>query len=249
MTSSLTLRDTLKGVPEHIEMEPSRSTSTASSSSPRKKKKQPSSSSGCSPSIVNKGVHGGGGGNSNSSHNSKSKKGSNGCSSNGKNDKPLKRDHLAFADYDTVFQIPHIKDMSKKEIHDCWMTSEDLKAIRQACIGTVREMNKGVEPPEGTFLRGLDQHSDKYRERKDEINNQIYDAVFRIQEFQRLSGKDASEVMAKMCTKYSEPSVIAAHMSAISDIFSAHKDTWTQRAIPDANVFEEHPEGQGTFNY
>ena len=158
--------------------------------------------------------------------------------------------HVVFCDYDTVFQIPHINDMSSQEIHDCWMTEKDLRDIRMQCIGTVREMNgkEGENPPEGTFLRGLDQHSDKYKERKDEINRQIYDAVFRIQDFQRLSGKDASEAMAKLCTKYSEPSVVAAHMAAISDIFAMHRDTWSKRAIPDANVFEDQPT-QGTYNY
>jgi hypothetical protein len=155
---------------------------------------------------------------------------------------------LRFADYDTVFPIPHINDLSEQEIQDCWMTAEDLRAIRQSCIGTVREMNSG-EPPEGIFLRGLDQHSDKYRERKDEINQQVYDAVFRIQTFQRLSGKDASEVMAKLCAKYSEPSVIAAQTAAIADIFSAHKGLWSQRAIPNAAVFDERPQGQWTYNY
>jgi hypothetical protein len=163
------------------------------------------------------------------------------------------RNHLAFADCDTVFPIPHINEMSEQEINDCWMSAEDLQAIRQSCIGTVREMNNNKnnngEPPEGIFLRGLDQHSDKYKQRKDEINNQVYDAVFRIQEFQRLSGKDASGVIAKLCAKYSEPSVIAAHTAAISDIFSAHKGLWSQRAIPDASVFADNPKGQGTYNY
>ena len=138
--------------------------------------------------------------------------------------------------------------MSDREIHDCWMTEKDLHDIRKQCIGTVRDMN-GPAPPEGSFLRGLDQHTDKYRERKDEINRQIYDAVARIQDFQRLSGKDATEVMAKLCHKYSEPSVVAAHMAAISDIFAMHKNTWSKRAIPDANVFEEEPPTQGTYNY
>lgn len=212
-----------EGVPQHIDTAPSRSSSSSS------KKKGKSLSTVSSSSKKKKSIFKTG---NNRPHVQNS----------------IKRNHLAFADFDTVFQIPHINDMSDQEIHDCWMTAGDLREIRQACIGTVRNMNKG-EPPEGIFLRGLDQHSDKYRERKDEINNQIYDAVFRIQEFQRLSGKDASEVMAKMCAKYSEPSVIAAHTAAISDIFSAHKGTWSQRAIPDAAVFEENPEGQGTYNY
>ncbi|KAG7363979.1 hypothetical protein IV203_037181 [Nitzschia inconspicua] len=162
--------------------------------------------------------------------------------------KAIKRDHLAFADYDIVFPIPHFRDMSEQEIRDCWMSAADLRDIRRSCIGTVRDMNHG-EPPEGIFLRGLDQHSDKYVERKDEISDQIYHAVFRIQEFQRISGKDASEVMAKCCAKFSEPSVVAAHMAAISDMFSAHKGTWSHRAIPDAAVFEEQPEEQGAYKY
>jgi hypothetical protein len=163
----------------------------------------------------------------------------------------LKRPHIVFADFDTVFQIPHLNDMSDREIFDCWMTEQELYEIRKQCIGAVREMNgHGKDgPPEGVFLRGLDQHTDKYRERKDEINRQIYDAVARIQDFQRLSGKDATEVLAKLCHKYSEPSVVAAHMTAISDIFAMHKDTWSQRAIPDAHVFEEQPPNQGTYNY
>jgi len=162
------------------------------------------------------------------------------------NDNPSKK-NIAFADYDLVYEIPHINDMSPEEIHDQWMTAEDLLNIRKSCIGTVKDMNNG-EPPEGMFLRGLDQHTLKYKERKDEIDRQVYDAVFRIQEFQRMSGVDASDVMANLCTKYSEPSVIAAHTAAISDIFSSFKDTWSQRAIPDQAVFDEKPTSQGTYN-
>lgn len=221
MTTPFPVTLKMVGVPAHIDTAPSRSPSSSSS---RKKDRSLSSNS--------------------FSYSIKSKRNT----SRSYRRKPVKREHLEFADYDTVFQIPHINDMSEQEIHDCWMSAEDLRDIRKSCIGTVRSMNKG-EPPEGMFLRGLDQHSDKYRERKDEINNQIYDAVYRIQEFQRLSGKDASEVIAKMCAKYSEPSVVAAHMAAISDIFSSYKGTWSRRAIPDAAVFEENPEGQGTYNY
>jgi hypothetical protein len=155
---------------------------------------------------------------------------------------------ITFADYDMIFEIPHINDMSSQEIQDQWMSAEDLRNIRKDCIGTVKEMNDG-EPPEGVFLRGLDQHTMKYKARKEEIDRQVYDAVFRIQEFQRLSGVDASEVMANLCTKYSEPSVVAAHTAAISDIFSSFRDTWSTRAIPDSAVFAEKPQSQGTYSY
>jgi hypothetical protein len=161
--------------------------------------------------------------------------------------KKKKRQHIEFADYDLVFEVPHINDMTEQEIHDQWMTPEELRGIRQGCIGTVRDMNNG-EPPEGTFLRGLDQHTMKYKARKEEIDRQVYDAVFRIQEFQRTSGIDATEIMANLCTKYSEPSVVAAHTAAISDIFSSFRDTWSRRAIPDQAVFDEKPKSQGTYD-
>jgi hypothetical protein len=156
--------------------------------------------------------------------------------------------HIEFSDFDLVFEIPHINDMTPEEIHDQWMTSEDLSNIRRGCIGTVRDINNG-DPPEGTFLRGLDQHTLKYKERKEEIDRRVYDAVFRIQEFQRTSGVDATDVMANLCARYSEPSVVAAHTAAITDIFAAFHDTWSRRAIPDQAVFDDKPTSQNTYSY
>ena len=72
----------------------------------------------------------------------------------------------------------------------------------------------------------------KKTERRDEIGRQVYDAVFRLQDFQWASGADCTELIAKASMKYSEPSAVAAQMAAMSDLFSSFKGTWTQRHIP-----------------
>jgi hypothetical protein len=158
---------------------------------------------------------------------------------------------LQFADYDCVFEIPHINDFPPEVVRDVYMSSEELSAIRKECIGTVKCMNDteggSVDHyKEGQFLRGLDQHTLKYTERKKGIDRRVYEAVFRIQEFERSTGVDASEIMAKHCAINSEPSVAAAHIAAISDVFSAFKGTWSERSIPNPQACSSNPT-QGTF--
>jgi hypothetical protein len=165
------------------------------------------------------------------------------------------QNQLKFADYDFVFEIPHIKDIPPDVVRDVYMSSEELAAIRRECIGTVKQMNNdaaaggdgtGSSMKEGEFLRGLDQHTLKYSERKKSIDRRVYDAVFRIQEFQRKTGVDASSIMAKHCAINSEPSVAAAHVAAISDVFSSFKGTWSERSIPNPEACSSKPT-QGTF--
>eukprot|EP00529_Nitzschia_sp_RCC80_P031193 CAMPEP_0113461640 /NCGR_PEP_ID=MMETSP0014_2-20120614/11653_1 /TAXON_ID=2857 /ORGANISM="Nitzschia sp." /LENGTH=363 /DNA_ID=CAMNT_0000353423 /DNA_START=370 /DNA_END=1458 /DNA_ORIENTATION=- /assembly_acc=CAM_ASM_000159 len=141
-----------------------------------------------------------------------------------------KNENIHFADYDCVFEIPHINDFPPEVVRDVYMSSSELTAIRRECIGTVKQMNDSdgntEQYKEGQFLRGLDQHTLKYTERKKGIDRRVYEAVFRIQEFERKTGVDASEIMAKHCAINSEPSVAAAHIAAISDVFSSFKGTW-----------------------
>ena len=147
---------------------------------------------------------------------------------------------IRFSKYDAVYDIKHINDFTDQEIQDCYMNPNELKAIRMECRVAVKEYdgkgkdgNKEHVEKEGYYLRGLDQHTNKYRERKDDIAKQVYDAVFRIQDFAWNSGvDDCTDMIAKASMKYSEPSVIAAQMAAMSDLFSSFKGTWTQRHIP-----------------
>jgi hypothetical protein len=153
---------------------------------------------------------------------------------------------VRFNRYDEVFDIPHIKDLSKQEILDVWMTNEDIRDIQTECIGAVSMVGKG-SVSNGFLLRGLDQHTLKYKEERDVIKDQVYDAVFSIQEFQRVTGTDVSELICAMCEKRSEAAVVAAQIAAISDVFSSFKDTWSQRTIPvivqDAQKVHVHVSG------
>ena len=152
------------------------------------------------------------------------------------NKKQSSERRIRFSKYDAVYDIKHIHDFTDQEIQDCYMHPNELKAIRRECCVAVKEYDgkkDGKEQErEGYYLRGLDQHTNKYKERKDEIGKQVYDAVFRIQDFAWESGVDCDEMIAKASMKYSEPSVIAAQMAAMSDLFSSFKGTWTQRHIP-----------------
>eukprot|EP00529_Nitzschia_sp_RCC80_P021390 CAMPEP_0113498376 /NCGR_PEP_ID=MMETSP0014_2-20120614/31136_1 /TAXON_ID=2857 /ORGANISM="Nitzschia sp." /LENGTH=385 /DNA_ID=CAMNT_0000392389 /DNA_START=487 /DNA_END=1644 /DNA_ORIENTATION=- /assembly_acc=CAM_ASM_000159 len=163
-----------------------------------------------------------------------------------------KNENIHFADYDCVFEIPHINDFPPEVVRDVYMSSSELTAIRRECIGTVKQMNDSdgntEQYKEGQFLRGLDQHTLKYTERKKGIDRRVYEAVFRIQEFERKTGVDASEIMAKHCAINSEPSVAAAHIAAISDVFSSFKGTWSERSIPNPQACSANPTHQGTFD-
>ena len=134
-----------------------------------------------------------------------------------------------------MFEIPHINDLSDDIVENCWMGPDDFKSIRVDCLSTVKEIDTGKQP-EGYFLRGLDQHTMKYKERRDEIGRQVYMAVFELQTYQWSTGVDATDLIARASSKYSEPAAIAAHMAAISDIFSAFKNTWTARNFPSIEV-------------
>lgn len=142
-----------------------------------------------------------------------------------------------------VVEIPHINDLSQEEIESVWMNDGDFYDIRKECLGTVGEIGR-ERVPDGFLLRGLDQHTNRYKETKDFIGRQVYDAVFSVQEFERANGIDCSELMAQVSQKYSEPAVIAAQAAALSDIFSSFKDTWTHRSIP---TIPDGPPRSGTW--
>ena len=123
------------------------------------------------------------------------------------------------------------------------MTDEDFHEIRMECLGKVEELGH-EKVSDGMLLRGLDQHTHRYKEVKGFISRQVYDAVFTVQEFEKANGVDCSELMAQLSRKYSEPSAVAAQTAALSDIFSSFKDTWTHRSIP---TIPDGPPACGTW--
>ena len=144
---------------------------------------------------------------------------------------------VRFAPDVRVKKIRHVNDMSEEELNGVYMHPNDFVEIRSQCIELVEDRDFNTE---GYFLRGLDKQTDHYREKVDNLRYEIQDAVFLIQELAYQSNIDCTEIIAKVVSKKSEPAVAAAHMSGVSDLFSAFKDTWTQRHIPDVVT----PEGE-----
>lgn len=146
-----------------------------------------------------------------------------------RNIRPKRR--LRFTAYDEVLEIPHINDLSAEEVEAVWMHPDEFTRIRRECLGAVGDIGED-KVSDGFLLRGLDQHTNRYKQTRDFIGRQVYDAVLSVQEFERANGLDCSELMAKLSQKYSEPSVIAAQSAALSDLFSSFKGTWSHRSIP-----------------
>ena len=130
--------------------------------------------------------------------------------------------------------------MSQEELSNVYMTSTEFAEIRSQCMELVdtKDFNN-----EGYYLRGLDKQTDHYRTQIDQLRYEIQDAVFLIQELAYQSNVEyeaAAEIIAKVVSKKSEPAVAAAHMTGVSDLFTAFKDTWTQRHIPTVVTPEEN---------
>ena len=68
---------------------------------------------------------------------------------------------VTFGQFDDVYEIPHLKNMSQEEIDDCWMSEEDFRVIRVECRDAIKALDNGLKQdlPEGYYLRGLDQQT------------------------------------------------------------------------------------------
>ena len=144
--------------------------------------------------------------------------------------------NVCFYPYVKVRDIPHINDLPQDVIDECYLSKDELWSIHDDCREIMFQcgMNSSHKDflKEGYALRGLDKRTWKYCVKRDEIHDQVQDAVYQYQRIQRLTGKDKTQIMAETCTKLSHPAVVSAQIAAISDIFTCHHDTWIQRNIP-----------------
>lgn len=144
----------------------------------------------------------------------------------------LPRAQVRFAEFDNIVEIPNIGCYSREEVSACYFSSRELNNIQRECIDIVSQADENCRPGDGHWLRGLDQHTLKYKKTQDRFHRQVHEAVFQIQEFQQSSGVNTTEIMAELYAKYSAPSVAAAHMTAMSDLFSAFKGSYASREVP-----------------
>ena len=150
---------------------------------------------------------------------------------------------VTFYPFVQMREITHINDMDDDIIHNTYLTSDDFASIRSECIDIVHELQDEygeVIIKEGYFLRGLDKRTYKYSEHRDQIHNELQDAVYQIQQLQKITGKDTTQLLADTCAKISQPSVVSAQMAAISDLFTSFQDTWMKRTIPTIHKTPAH---------
>jgi hypothetical protein len=116
------------------------------------------------------------------------------------NNRKKSKRSVHFANFDDVYEIKHINDMSKDEIDSIWMSSEEKSDVRLESIQIVNMMNshQGTSELEGLCLRGLDQHVFSYKERSKETVNRLYDLVYECQTFEDRHGVQVpDDILAK----------------------------------------------------
>jgi hypothetical protein len=141
-----------------------------------------------------------------------------------KSPKTLTRTHqnaVRFAQFDEVFEIPHINDLSDEELDGVWMSPKELRSIRRGCKLTILSFEGQTTEWNDIAMRGLEQHTIEYSRTRKATRQQLYKAVFEIQSFQTFQGVSVPELIAKMSQKCSSSSVVAAHGTGISDAFDA----------------------------
>mmetsp|Transcript_38764 Transcript_38764/g.93702 ORF Transcript_38764/g.93702 Transcript_38764/m.93702 type:complete len:188 (-) Transcript_38764:90-653(-) len=153
-----------------------------------------------------------------------------------------KQTKIRFSKYDQVRSIPHVNDFSDRQLKDCYYGHEELRAIRRQCAEIVSEVNKGLASGgDGLFLRGLDEHTIEYKRSHDVRSKNLYDALHRMQRYQKLTGRDVSEKLAELLRNISAPAVAAAQVAAISDVFSSYKGTWSSITVPVMRELQTKP--------
>jgi hypothetical protein len=128
---------------------------------------------------------------------------------------------LRFAEFDDIFEIPSIDDMSEEGIDGVWMSREELRSIRNDCKVIIISIRDQTTELNDIDMRGLDQHTIEYTSTRKVIQQQVYDAVFEIQSFQTFQGVSVPEQIAEMSQKCSSSSVVAAHVTGVSDAVDA----------------------------
>jgi hypothetical protein len=124
---------------------------------------------------------------------------------------------VQFSRTDELQEIPHINDLSEEEVSGVWMSRAELQAIRRQCATIVRFVDADSATKHGVCLRGLEQNTPSYVAVQVGIRQQLYDAVYAIQQFQVSTGMMVTDLLSDACRKFSQESVIQAQIVGLND--------------------------------
>ena len=130
---------------------------------------------------------------------------------------------VTFSDYDEVFDIPHIYDLTQDEVDDVWYSEDDFDDIRYNCSRIIKALSGKSSRPldKSVCVRGLEQHSREYSRRRKLILKKVYDTVAEIQSIQTFQGVSMADLMAELCIQCTSQSVRDAQLLAMNDSVAA----------------------------
>ena len=137
------------------------------------------------------------------------------------------RTTVRFAENDTVVDTTHMNDMSQEEKEACWLSCEEIRAIKMDCVGLVGMLDDGMahmilaEDEDDVCLRGIEQYSGESQERRRTARQQILEEVFAIQDFSHYHLVSGEELIAAVSRKWSESLVQEALELGRSDALCA----------------------------
>ena len=125
---------------------------------------------------------------------------------------------ISFDKFDRVLETEHINDMPESQINAVWMKPEESRQIRKDAIRIVEEVNSGMASRNSMEeFRGLEGHTDDALRVRQEIRDNVYDAVLGLQEFQRRRGVNLPNAMADIYKRHSARAQREAQKMAIRD--------------------------------
>lgn len=135
-------------------------------------------------------------------------------------EKQRPRNEVRFSDFDDIFEIVHVNDLTDEEYFDSYFTTEELGSIRSECMSIVNRMD--IKDDLGDMcVRGLDHHTEEYDSWRKQIRNNLREAVLEAQELLHARGILAPEMLAELSQKFSVELVEAAKVFGMYDAIHA----------------------------
>ena len=126
---------------------------------------------------------------------------------------------VKFADFDDVYDIQHITDISDEEINSLYLSADEREAIRLNCRFILHKMDNGDVGFDDTnhCVRGLEIQTLEYIAWRKQIQKQLHAAVFEVQALNSQGIICTPELISKLCQEYSSESVEAAAIYGMYD--------------------------------
>lgn len=128
-----------------------------------------------------------------------------------------------------IFEIPSVKDFSRRDVKALYMSRDEMASIHQECWEIVDLMNLGIEYAEERDFskRGLVDLKDDCVERRRRLREEAYRIVFGVQAFnqsRKITGEpliDVTDLLAELYHKSALPSQREAYRTARFDSIAA----------------------------